>query len=98
MSALEEWSETLKRIISNRINSLQHRSFLRCNRILEDRHIKAYLTELQSKYVLVPADKAGHNIIFVCKNYYIHTLMEELGINSGTNLNSTYVNSGSYSG
>ena len=49
------------------------------------------MTELQSKYVLVPADKAGNNIIFVCKYYYIHTLMEELGINSGTNLNSTYV-------
>ena len=90
MSALEEWSETVKLIISNRINSLQHRSFLPCNRILEDPHIKAYLTELESKYVLVPADKAGNNILFVCKYYYIHTLMEELG-NSGTNLNSTYV-------
>ena len=32
------------------------------------------------------------NIIFVCKYYYIRTLMEELGINSGTNLNSTYIN------
>ena len=32
------------------------------------------------------------NIIFVCKYYYIRTLMEELGINSVTNLNSTYVN------
>ena len=62
-----------------------------CNRILEDSHIKAYLTELQSKYLLVPADKAGNNIIFVCRYYYVHTLMEELGINSGTNLNSTYV-------
>ena len=92
MSALEEWSETVKLIIRNRINSLQHRSFLPCYRILEDPHIKAYLTELQSKYVLVPADKAGNNIIFVCKYCYIvHTLMEELGINSGTNLNSTYV-------
>ena len=99
VSALEEWSETVKLIISNRINSLQHRSFLPCYRILEGPHIKAYLTELQSKYVLVPADKAGNNIIFVCKDCYIvHTLMEELGINSGTNLNSTYVNSGSYSG
>ena len=55
MSALEEWSETVKLIISNRINSLQHRSFLPCHRILEDPQIKAYLTELQSKYVLVPA-------------------------------------------
>ena len=86
---LEEWSETVKLIISNRINSLQHRSFLPCNRILEDPHIKAYLTELQTKYVLVPADNAGNNIMFVCKYCYMHTLMEEFGINSGTNLNST---------
>ena len=43
------------------------------------------------KYVLIPADKAGNNIIFVCKYYYVHTLIEELGINTGTNLNSTYV-------
>ena len=60
--------------------------------MLEDPHIKIYLTELQSKYVLVPADKAGNNIIFVCKYYYIRTLMEELGINSGMSLNSTYIN------
>jgi len=47
-----------------------------------DRHVKAYLNELQEKYVLVPADKAGNNIIFVCKYYYIQTLMRELGIES----------------
>ena len=40
----------------------------------------------------VPVDKAGNNIICVCKYYYIRALMEELGINSVTNLNSTYVN------
>ena len=92
MSALEEWSQTVKPIISNIITDLQHRTFGSCHKILEDPHIKTYLTELQSKYVLVPADKAGNNIIFVCKYYYIGTLMEELDINSGTNLNSTYVN------
>ena len=78
MSALEAWSETVKRIISNRISNLEHRSFGSCHEILEDPQIKVYLTELQSKYVLVSADKAGNNIIFVCKYYYVHTLMEEL--------------------
>ena len=81
MSALEAWSETVNLLISNRISNLEHRSFRPCHKILGDPHIKAYLTELQSKYVLVPADKAGNNIIFVCKYYYVHTLMEELGIN-----------------
>ena len=92
MSALEEWSETVKLIISKRIKNLEHRNFGRCQKILEDPHIKTYLRELQSKYVLVPADKAGNNIIFVCKYYYIGTLMEELGINSGTNLIQTHAN------
>ena len=72
--ALEEWSETVKLIIGNRITNLQHRNFGHCHKILEEQHIKTYLTELQSKYVLVPKDKAGNNIIFVCKYYYIRTL------------------------
>ena len=84
MSALEEWSETVKLIIRNRIKNLQSRNFNPCHKILEDKHVMAHLKELQRKYVLVPADKAGNNIIFVCKYYYIHTLMEELSINSGS--------------
>ena len=94
VSALEEWSETVKLIISSRITNLQHQNFGPCHKILDDPHIKSYLTELQNKYVLVHADKAGNNIIFVCKYYYIRTLMEELGINSGMNLNYAYINQG----
>ena len=89
-STLEEWSETVKLIISNRINSLQHRKLRASPKILENSHVKAYLKELHEKYVLVPADKAGNNIIFVCKQYYIQTLMEELGLNSRSTINSTY--------
>ena len=90
VSALEEWSNTVKLIISNRIISLQRRTHRPCNKILQDRHVMAYLNELRGKYVLVPADKAGNNIIFVCKYFYIRTLMEELGITSGSTINSTY--------
>ena len=73
MSALEAWSETVKLIISNRINNLQHRSSRPCHKILQDPHItETYLTELQSKYVLVPADKAGTtSFLFVSIITYI---------------------------
>ena len=70
--------ETVKIIISNRINNLQHRKFRLCHKILEDPHIKAYLTELQSKYVLVPVDKAGKHIIFACKYYYNRALQIDI--------------------
>ena len=32
--------------------------------------------------MVVPADKASNNIVFVCKTYYIDCLVKELGINS----------------
>jgi hypothetical protein len=39
--------------------------------------------------VLVPADKASNNIVFVCKNYYYECLLNELGFTS-TSGNPTY--------
>ena len=37
----------------------------------KDKHVGSYFKELHDKCVLVPADKAGNNIIFVCKRFYI---------------------------
>ena len=38
------------------------------------------LSSLHDKYVVVPADKASNNIVFVCKSYYYECLVKELGI------------------
>jgi hypothetical protein len=48
------------------------------------------LSSLHDKYVIVPADKASNNIVFVCKSYYFECLIKELGINSNTSSNTTY--------
>ena len=37
------------------------------------------------------ADKAANNVIIVCKNYYVDTLVKELGINSVNINNPTYI-------
>ena len=37
-----------------------------------------FLAEIHEKLVVVPADKASNNIVFVCKTHYINCLMEEL--------------------
>ena len=49
------------------------------------------LSSLHDKYVIVPADKASNNIVFVCKSYYFECLIKELGINSNTSSNTTYI-------
>ena len=48
------------------------------------------ISSLHDKYVIVPADKASNNIVFVCKSYYFECLIKELGINSNTSSNITY--------
>ena len=40
------------------------------------------LDRLHKEYVLVPADKASNNIVFVCKAHYYNCILNELGINS----------------
>ena len=47
------------------------------------------LNRLHEVYVLVPADKACNNIVFVCKAHYYQCIINELGINSAIG-NSTY--------
>ena len=52
--------------------------------------LSSCLSSLHDKYVVVPADKASNNIVFVCKSYYFECLIKELGINSNTSSNTTY--------
>ena len=47
------------------------------------------LSDIHDKYVVVPADKAPNNIIFICKRHYIDCLVQELGIDSASG-NPTY--------
>ena len=44
---------------------------------------------LHDTYVVVPADKAANNIVFVCRRYYYECLIKELGF-SGISNGSTY--------
>ena len=41
------------------------------------RHLD-YLHDFQSKFVLVPADKAANNVIVVCRKYYLDVVLREL--------------------
>ena len=57
--------------------------------IFDDKLVNDCLTTLQHKYVIVPADKAPNNVVFICKKYYIDCLLKELDI-SGSSKNTTY--------
>jgi len=44
--------------------------------VYNDQYVAENLTELQNKYVVVPADIASNNVVFVCKTYYIDCLLK----------------------
>ena len=52
--------------------------------VFDDPDVAAESAEIHEKFVVVPADKASNNIVFVCKTHYINCLMEELGMSTMT--------------
>ena len=39
--------------------------------VFDDPDVAAELAEIHERFVVVPADKASNNIMFVCKTHYI---------------------------
>ena len=74
-----EWEHKVNEGIRRRIRLLRGKHINRRKQhVLKSRKHLNYLRELQSKYVLVPADKAANNVIVVCKKYYLQVVIREL--------------------
>ena len=63
----ESSSEMLTRSINNKPKS-----------VFSDTDVTEHLADLHNRYVIVPADKASNNVVFVCKTYYFECLQREL--------------------
>ena len=88
---LSEWKDHLKELVTDRISNLKgYFKSPKCKGP-DQPDVKDTLHKLQTKYVLVPADKAANNVITVCKKYKIDTLVKELGINNVNISNPTYI-------
>ena len=61
----------------------------RSTSIFKDPKVDKHLSLLHDKYVIVSADKAPNNIVFVCKLHYIDCLIKELSIDNSLG-NPTY--------
>ena len=54
----------------------------RSTSIFKDPNVAKHLSLLHDKYVIVSADKAPSNIVFVCKLHYIDCVIKELSIHN----------------
>ena len=50
--------------------------------IFKDPHVAKHLSHFNNKYVVVHADKAPNNVVFVCKSHCIYCLIKEVDIDN----------------
>ena len=73
-------------MVKGKIEELKQNFKQPTGKVLHNADVKACLSDLHNKYVVVPADKAPNNIIIICKKYYIETLIKELGLDNCSTL------------
>ena len=84
VDTLSEWVKSVMSLVNRRDSVLSRTMSLRHELVFDDPDVAAELAEIHEKFVIVPADKASNNIVFVCKTHHINCLMEELGMNTMT--------------
>ena len=89
LKSLSDWVRTIRSLVQSRIRNLKKCVNSRPKYVFKDQEAVKCLFSLHYKYVIVPADKASNNIVFVCKSYYYECLIKELGIINNTSGNNT---------
>ena len=82
--------KNVRSLIQIRIKKLGGSVSAHATLILKDPNVAKHLSRFHDKYVVIPADKAPNNIVFVCKSHYIDYLIRELGIDNSP-VNPTYI-------
>jgi len=86
------WKEEILKQVDDRITAVKRNfKYQKVNSVLKRPDVLAYLNNLQSKFVLVPVDKAANNVSIICKRFYVEVILKELGILGEGN--DTYVHS-----
>ena len=90
LESLSDWVRSIRSLVQGRIRKLKYCVHSRPKSVFKDQEAVKCLSSLHAKHVIVPADKASNNIVFVFKSYYYECLIKELGINNNTSGNTTY--------
>ena len=88
-SAFNAWKISIVNHVDQRTMSLR-RPTKSIPSIFSYNTTRECLSNLHSKYVMVPIDKAANNVAFICKRFYLQVILDELGLVGSSS--STYTN------
>mgnify|MGYP007121707522 FL=1 len=86
LDTLSEWIKAIRSCIQRRIQKLRCNMSTRVSNPFKNPEVVDALSSLHDKYVVVPADKASNNIVFICRKHYLQCLTTELGIDKTTGI------------
>ena len=89
LDTLSEWVKSVKHLLKRRIYMVSRSVNTKPDSIFDDEIVSRQLTDLHDRFVIVPADKASNNVVFICKTYYYSCLQKELIDNNDVD-SSTY--------
>ena len=69
VDTLSEWVKSVMCLVNRRVSVLSRTMSRRHKSVFDDPDVAAELAEIHEKFVVVPADKASNNIVFVCKTH-----------------------------
>ena len=87
--ALSEWVISVKHFLKRRIYMVSRSVNTKPDSIFDDEIVARQLADLHDRFIIVPADKASNNVVFICKTYYYSCLQKELIDNNNVD-SSTY--------
>ena len=82
ISAFNDWKKRILEILNNRMNFFKvnyPNMFNPSKSIFKKNQIKNSLKRVQDKYIICRVDKAANNYAFICKKFYVKTILNELG-------------------
>jgi len=69
-----------QRLVQNKIQWLRRQNIPNISPVLTNSRAITELRRLQNTYIIVPADKAANNYVFICKKFYFENIYKEFGI------------------
>ena len=80
-SDFDAWKKNILQQVDQRVRNLKSKKVPSVTKpVLEDEDALAALSDLHSKFVVVPIDKASNNVAIICKRFYIQKLLDEVGV------------------
>ena len=75
---MSQWINSVKHLLKRRSCMVSRSVYTKPDSIFDDEIVSRQLANLHDRFVIVPADKASNNVVFICKTYYYSCLQKEL--------------------